>query len=141
MADNSFLKGIPGQHRALVPNIAHAAATATEYICAWVAPFAGRLIAVNWIPLASVTGTATNYTNLNVINRGASGSGTTELANVDYASGTNATGSDGNAIASGLTTALAQGDVIAIQAEKVGTGLDIPAGTFEFVYDGVAALS
>ena len=141
MADNPFFKGIPGHHRAYVANIAHAAATATENICAWAAPFTCRLIAVNWIPLADVTGTATNYTNLNVINMGSAGAGTTELANVDYASGQDANGGDLNAIASGLKTALAQGDVIVIQAEKVSTGLALPAGTFEFVYDGGGALA
>lgn len=141
MAGSPFIKAIPGEHRAQVANIAHAAATATEYICLWAAPFACRLLGVYWVPAADVTGTATNYTNLNVINRGSAGAGSTELGNKDYASGTDAVGGDVNTIVAGLTTALAENDVIGIQAEKVSTGLALPAGTFIFLYDGGGALA
>lgn len=141
MSGSSFIKAIPGEHRAQVANIAHAAATATEYVCMWAAPFVCRLLAVYWVPAASVTGTATNYTNFNVINMGSAGLGTTELGNKDFLSGTDAVGGDALAIVTGLTTAMAENDVIGIQAEKVSTGLALPAGTFIFLYDGGGALA
>lgn len=128
-----------GQVRAAqVTTIAHAAATATEYIAAWTIPHGGRLRGVLFTPLAAVTGANTNTTHLNVINCGADGTGTDELGNLDLVSGTDLAATTPNTIASGLTTALADGVTIALQAEKVGTGLLVPAGTAVFLYDGGA---
>lgn len=133
---SELLKAIPGNHRDLVTGIAHAAATATEYVVQWAAPFDCRLKAVYFIPNADVSGQDTNTTHLNVDNKGSGGAGTTELGNVDLVNGTDLTGSDVNTLASGLTTDLSKDDVIAVEAEKVGTGLDVPAGTYVFEYDG-----
>jgi hypothetical protein len=118
--------------------IAHAAATATEDIALIAFGFACRLLEAYYVPTVAVTGADTNSTNLNVINRGTNGGGTTELGNKDYATGVNMTAKTPNAIVTGLTTAITDGTVIALNAEKVGTGLDIPAGTFVLVYDGGA---
>lgn len=117
---------------------AHAAATATELICEFLVGFTGRLRAVYFIPAADVTGQDTNTTHLNVIDKGSDGTGTDELGNYDLTNGNDLTGDAPNAIASGLTTAVTDGDVIAIQAEKVGNGLDVPLGTYVFIYDGGA---
>lgn len=141
MAGSTFLKGIPGDARAFVSSIAHAAATVTEVIAAWAAPYACRIKAVGFIPAAAVTGANTNTTHLNVINKGAAGSGTTEIGNYDLTSGNNLAATDVYWIATGLTTAMAEDDVLALTAEKVGTGLDVPAGTFVIVYDGGGALA
>ena len=118
-----------------VPTVAHAAATATEYIGQWVAPHDCRLRAVYFLPLAAVTGANTNTTHLNVINVGVA-AGTTELANLDLTSTNNLTGRAKNVITQALTTDLSAGDVIALEAEKVGTGLDVPAGVMFIAYDG-----
>jgi len=133
---SELLKAIPGNHRDLVGGIAHAAATATEYVVSWAAPFDCRLLAVYFIPAADVTGADTNTTHLNVDNKGSDGTGTTELGNKDLVNGTDLTGSDVNTIVSGLTTDLSKNDVISVEAEKVGNGLDVPAGTYIFEYDG-----
>jgi hypothetical protein len=119
---------------------AHAAATATELIAAFTFPFAGRLRGVTFTPRAAITGQDTDTTNLNVHNRGAAGSGTTELAAVDFVAGTNAAIAFPLVIATGLTTALADGVTLAIQAEKVNTGgsCAIPVATYTFLIDGGA---
>lgn len=128
-----------GQMRvAYIHAIPHSAATATEDVALFSIPHAGRLRAVYFVPLADVTGANTNSTTLDVINRGAAGAGTTSLGTLTLVSGTNLTGKTPNTVVSGLTTALADGDTIALNATKVGTGLDVPSGTVLFVYDGGA---
>jgi hypothetical protein len=39
-------------------------------------------------------------------------------------------------ISAALTTSLAEYDVLVLQAEKVGSGLDVPAGVFVIEIDG-----
>lgn len=128
------LHDIPGEHDRQVATIAHAAATATEIVATVVAPFKAKMT-LHWVPNAAITGAATNYTNLNAINKGQSGAGSTEIGNVDFDDGTNATACDELAIV-GSAVAVAAGDVIALQAEKVSTGLSIPSGTLVARFKG-----
>lgn len=106
----------------------HAAATATETRSVFYAPSAMFIEAVYFVPDADITGVDTNTTHLNLIDKGADGNGTTELANVDFVAGTNAT--DYNAVEFTLAAGdrLAADGVVALQYEKIGTGLLIPAG-------------
>lgn len=128
-----------GQIRAIpVPIIAHAAATVTEYVGTFTVPFACRLRGATFTPLAAVTGQDTDTTHLNIVNCGATGAGTTELSTKEFTNGVNAAIAFPTVIATGLTTALADGDTLAVQAEKVGNGLLIPAGTVTFLIDGGA---
>jgi hypothetical protein len=136
MSGSLFERAIPGNKTYQVAVIAHAAATATEDIAAFVAPYACRVKAVGFVPFASVTGANTNTTHLNVINRGSAGVGTTAVTNYDLISGNNLTGLDVKWISSALTTSLAEYDVLVLQAEKVGSGLDVPAGVFIIEIDG-----
>lgn len=121
------LKMVAGAHQEQVSSIAHAAATATEYIAKIRVPFTGYLKKVIFVPDAAVTGQDTNTTNLNVVNLG-TGAGTTELYNYDLTNGNNVavTGYEFGS----TKTAVTEGGFIGLQAEKVSTGLAIPAGTF-----------
>lgn len=137
MPRSQFDRGIPGNRVGTqVHAPAHAAATASEYLVAFVAPFDCRLKAVYFVPFAAVTGANTNTTHLNVINKGSAGSGSTELGALDLTSGNDLTAFDVNTVVSSLTTDLTEDDVIAVQYEKVGTGLDVPAGVWIFEIDG-----
>ncbi|MBK6767432.1 MAG: hypothetical protein IPG71_14415 [bacterium] len=77
------------------------------------------------MPQAAVTGDNTNRTNLNILNKGASGSGTTEVGNLDLATGTNLTAFDSTNLPLNATyvsgVALAEGDVVTIQHEKAAS--------------------
>ena len=121
------LADIPGPLHAHGYVPAHAAADATLDHVIFRAPFACKVRKVSIMFGATLTGADTNSANLNLINRGADGLGTTELANRDYASGTNDTAyvkRDHYAPASPL--AVAQGVVLTMQREKIGTGLATP---------------
>lgn len=127
----SRLHDVPGTHTAFVMVPAHAAATATEALPIFKAPFACKIKAVRVVPGTAATGDNTNRTNYNLLDGGSAGTGTTELGNLDYATGTDA--------AVGVTQdvyapadpddyeALAAGDVLKLQMEKVGTGVALGA--------------
>lgn len=128
---------IPGTHVAYVLLPAHAAATATESIPIFRAPFACRVTAVRVTPGAAATGDNTNRTNVNLLNGGAAGTGTTELGNLDYATGTDAAvGVTQDVYASSTGTALAANDLLKIQFEKVGTGLLLGVALCTIEYRG-----
>jgi len=67
----------------------HLAATATETRAIWVAPCDCVITGCSLTNPAAVTGNNTNRTNLNLLDAGAGGTGTTEIGNLDLATGTN----------------------------------------------------
>lgn len=128
---------IPGAHVASYAVRAHAAATATENCFLFRAPFKAELVSVELIPDADITGADSNSSNVNLVNAGTDGAGATELANVDYASGTNATAGDAIALyAPAAPLALAEGTILKLQLEKVGTGLALPSFLALVTYRG-----
>lgn len=134
---NNAERSVVGNRVEQVASIAHAAATATEKVANWVAPHDCRLKAVYFSPAADVAGTTTDGTNLNVINCGTDGNGTTALGTLSGVGTSFAlSGCFPNPIVTGLTTDLVDGQVIALELEKVASGLLIPAGTMVVVYDG-----
>lgn len=134
------LHDVPGTHVAHVMLPAHAAATATEVLPIFRAPFACKVTAVRVTPGAAATGDNTNRTNYNLLNGGSAGTGTTEIGNLDYATGTDA--------AVGVTqsvyapadpddgVALAAGDVLKMQIEKVASGLALGVTLCTIEYQG-----
>lgn len=131
---------VPGDHVALVMLPAHAAATATENIPIFYAPFACRITSVTVVPGAAATGDNTNTTNYNLINGGAAGTGTTEIGNLDYATGTNAAVGVAQTVYApadpNTGQSLAAGDVLKMQMEKVGTGLALGVTLCRILYRG-----
>jgi hypothetical protein len=128
---------VPGNHIAQHGVPTHAAATATELVTIFRAPFDCKIVSVEIIPDAAITGADTNETNVNLINAGTGGAGTTELANIDFVSGTN--GVAGTAIDLYSPTdalALDAGTVLQLQLEKVGTGLALPRFLAIVTYQG-----
>lgn len=96
-----------------------------------VAPFAGTVTAVTYTPDATITGAATNNRTISVVNKGQSGSGSTSVASLNFASGTNAPAGDEKAITLSGTPAnltVAQGDVLEVDSTHVGSGIADPGG-------------
>lgn len=126
-----------GDQDDLLPNIAHAAATATETLTIFKSPCRAKLKAVTWVPGAAITGANTDTTHINVINRGTDGTLTTEIGNKDWIAGVNATAFGEVSIyapAAGSELQLSQNHVISCTFEKVGNGLALPNGTFVFTF-------
>jgi hypothetical protein len=95
------------------------------------APFAGIVASVTWIAGSVLTGANTNTITFKLINKGQSGAGTNVIAEKSFTSGVNAPASDETAITlSGTASKLevAEGDVLTLEAVKVGEGIVVPAG-------------
>ena len=138
MATGIGLHDIPGEHHAFAYVPSHAAATATENVVVFKAPFSCKLHAVYLTPAANVTGQATNYTNVNLINRGTDGDGTTELSSIDFnaASATMTAYVPKALYSSSDGVSLDEGTVLTIELEKVASGLLLPAMLVDIVYRG-----
>lgn len=93
-----------------------------------------KILNVYVITQTAITGAATNYMNLNIIDKGTGGSGTNELGNLDFASGTNTTAFDAKTFGTLSNNELAAGSVLSVQREKVGTGLALPECAFVVEY-------
>jgi hypothetical protein len=126
--------GAAGFHYQTIPVRAHAAATATEEAALLWFPDSAIDITRAWhVPDDAITGADTNSTSLNLIDGGSAGSGTTEIANIDYVTGTDATANNEKAFVTAAGTtftkyALAAGSSLMLQYVKAGTGLAIPTG-------------
>ncbi len=97
-----------------------------------VAPFAGTVTSVSYIPDTVLTGANTDSRTLVLVNKGQAGAGTTVVATKAFTSGVNAPADDETTITlsvvAGATTLVA-GDVLAWQSTHVGgTGLADPGG-------------
>lgn len=129
---HSDLQGVVTEQ---VTTIAHAAATATEYVGSWEAPKNIKLISVEWRPSAAITGADTNTTHLNLDDAGTGGAGTTELGNIDYTDGVNAAAGEVESFYAPSSPAeYSEGNLFKLQAEKVGNGIAIPSGVLIFKY-------
>jgi len=125
---------IPGTRIETKHTSLHAAATATEQRVLFVAPYDITLTSVGFAVDVAVTGTDTNYTSLELIDGGSAGAGTTEIGNLDLASGTDlaaVTASEVLGVAGAGTDAnLDSGDYLLVQYTKVANGLLVGAGSW-----------
>lgn len=119
----------PGVLQATVPAVGTAGNDGVAVIGA--APFAGTVTGVFYIPTAVITGAATNNRRLRLVNKGADGSGTTVVAEIQFAAGTDAAAYDATALTPSVTPAdlmVAAGDVLAWESTHILTGITDPGG-------------
>lgn len=129
----------PGNFQSTYALRAHAAATATEVANVFRAPYACKIVSVELIPDGAVTGQATNYTSLAVLNAGTAGTGTTVLGTaIDYSSAgvTQAAGVAVDLYRPATPLAVASGVILQVQMAKTGTGLALPGGLVVTTYQG-----
>lgn len=94
-------------------------------------PYAGTVTAVQYVPEAAITGAATNNRTVSLVNKGQAGSGTTVVATLTFASGTNATANNEVSLTLSSTEAdrvVAEGDTLQWRSIANGTGLADPGG-------------
>lgn len=94
------------------------------------APFAGSVSRVTYTPVAAVTGANTNSRTLTVTERGAAGSGSTNVATLALVSGVNAAADAEKALtlSAAANLVVAAGDVLTFESTHVGTGIADPGG-------------
>lgn len=125
----SELAPLTRTYQVLVPAVV-TAANETSTVCK--APFAGTVTAVSYVPDTAITGADTNTRKVALVNKGQSGAGSTQVASLQFNSGTNGVAFDESALALSGTPAnlvVAEGDVLALASTAVGTGLADPGGT------------
>lgn len=138
------LADVAGDHTAESQLNSVLAATATVEQVIFSAPFRCDVNAVAIIADADVTGDDTNRKNLNVIDKGADGNGTTEVAVLDLVStpATNLDQADERAIpitATGAVIPMLKGDTLALQVEQVASGVLIPRSRIKVTFVPSAA--
>lgn len=109
-----------------------ATANADDSFIVGACPVAGTVTSATYTPEAAITGAATNHRAIRVRNRGAAGSGTTVVAELAFDNGVNAAAFDEKALTLSATAAnleVAEGDVLEVFSDAVGTGLADPGGT------------
>lgn len=106
------------------------AGTPDEFVV-FAAPFAGRVVRVQWVPEAAITANGTNFFTLRIRNRGpAPGTGNVEVATRSYAATNSVAFVSENATLHATATNLkfAFGDVITVEKVVTASGLAMPPG-------------
>ena len=122
------MKHIPSGQTKTAPMITHLAATATEEIPFWIAPFNLKVTGVNVGVATAVTGQDTNYTTLSIIN------GSTVVATLDLTDGNDLTADTQNALTLSSTAAnllITAGSPVYFKFTKEGSGLLVPPSVVE----------
>src|SRR6266540_2145900 len=88
-----------------------------------------EITAVKYVPASTLTGQATNFRRLQLINKGPAGSGSKVVATKDFISGINAPANEVTDITKQGNPVVREGDILAWQSNAVGTGLADPGGT------------
>lgn len=111
---------------------APAVATATTSVVAFTeAPFAATVTDCTYSPNAAITGANTNTRQIQLINKGATGVGTTVVATIQFNAGVNGVAFDEMTVTLSGTAAnlvVAEGDILAWASNAIGTGLADPGG-------------
>jgi len=130
-----------GSQYAVVTVPAHAAADLTADHPIFRAPCACRIVSVTIVPGATITGANTNSANLNLKSwTDATTPVATELANRDYLSATNEVAMKARSFyAPAAPLALAVGQYLSLEREKVGSGLALPNFAVIVEWDTAAA--
>jgi hypothetical protein len=127
------LYDIPGNHYAFFRMPTHLALTATETMVLWIAPVACTVTGVAFAPDAAITGDDTDYTEINILDGGTDGTGTTEIGNLDLVTDVDVAASDMQAITV-TATAMAADDTLKVQFALVSSGVLIPPSAWRITF-------
>ena len=125
--ESGHISSVPGWHTKQVayPQVVASESTVRRPI--FVAPFRYELGEVDIINSTAVSGANTNTVHFNLINGGLEGAGTDELATRDLVSGTDLdvgkTILYDQIIGASASVFLAEGTILELESEEVGTGL------------------
>jgi hypothetical protein len=104
-----------------------------------------RVTKVTFTPDAAITGDNTDFFRLGIVNKGTDGSGSDEVAGLDFVTGVNGVKADAKELTLSATAAdliVLPGEVLEAVKTETASGLAMPAGdvqiTFENVGDAIA---
>ena len=126
----------PYSEKIIVP-VPGAATAASESTVVANPDFVGSITSVTYVPDTAITGVNANTRKVALVNKGQTGAGSTEMASLQYNSGTNGVAFDEQALALSGTPAnldFAANDILAWVSTAVGTGLADPGGTVIIEY-------
>lgn len=101
------------------------------------APYNLTITAASYAPVANITGAATNNRKVAVVNKGADGNGTDEVAALTYDNGVNATDFNEDALTLSGTPAnldVDEGEILAWASTAPGSGIADPGGLATITY-------
>jgi hypothetical protein len=96
-----------------------------------IAPYDGVVSSVTFVPVAAITGANTNTRQIQLINKGSNGAGTTVVATLQFNLATDAVALVSKAVTLSGTPAnlvVAAGDVLVWASNAIGTGQADPGG-------------
>lgn len=99
----------------------------------------GAVSSVTYTTTTAITGANTNTRSVSLVNKGATGAGTTVIATLQFNSGVNTVAADEKAITLSATAAdlnVTAGDVLLWQSTAVSTGIADPGGLVNIVVAG-----
>ena len=114
----------------LIAPVVEAGESETTYI--YTIEAEGDVTGAVYIPNDDIAGAATDNRKLSLVNGGANGQGSTEMAALSFTSGTDAAAGDEKALSLSGTSAnleVSDGDQLIWKSAKVGTGIEDPGGT------------
>lgn len=103
----------------------------------FIAPYPATVTSVQYVTATAVTGANTNTRAVSVVNKGAAGSGSTAVANLQFDSGVNTTAFVPKTVTLSGTAAnlvVAPGDVLVWNSTHVGSGITDPGGLVLVTY-------
>jgi hypothetical protein len=128
--------------KTLTQNFNGATIAATDSFTIGEAPFAGTVTAASYTPEAASTGDDTNKRTYTIVNKGASGAGTTVIGTLDLVTGNNLVAFDEKAFvlsAVANATTVAEGDILAFVSTAVASGLVDPGGSVSITIERATA--
>lgn len=102
----------------------------------------GRVTACSYIPEGASTGDNTNYRTYTLVNKGASGSGSTVIATIALTTGNDLVASDEKNATLSVTASdlvVTEGDVLAWVSTHTASGLVDPGGVVQVTIERAAA--
>lgn len=118
--------------RVVEEGVPAAAAGASDDTLLGQAPFAGTVTTVEYVPEAAITGQATNFRTVSLVNKAQDGTGTAVVATLAFDSGgVTATANNERIIPLSVTPAnlvVAAGDTLQWRSVFTGSGLADPGG-------------
>lgn len=126
------LEDLAGDHVFTIAVLGQATAGTADEWSGLVMPFRGRVTAVKWVPAAAVTADGTNYTTVNLRNRGTDASGSDLVASRSYiANNSTAFVPETMTLGASALRDVDEGDVLTVSKVNTGTGLALPDGVVQ----------